>query len=635
MRSYQKLMACLLALVMLLSVMPLGAFAAQTTKDTLTEEERAVLTAHLGESTLDTQTSAAMEMLPEHKDAANATYSRVLPGMTMVEQTAIQGETMPMQFIFFNYGVSNQKAGVQIYYNSVTEENFVGIADNEFPTSVSTNTWTVNWDTAGDPTGTYVVVAYTSYYYGGNWYIAEETIYDINVYVTKTAAPIKALYVLDGDTDQITKEVTLSVNQTFGGYVAFDPARTTSSRALTVTSSDESVATVDNLGGMLTVRAVGSGKCDIIVSTADKSTKVKVLVPVPATDISLDRSELAMHADEKETLVATVLPENATDEVVWTTSDAKVATVADGVVTAVGGGTATVTAQAGSYSAQCEVTVTDHEFEVSEREQSCTEAGATLHTCTVCGYVKEETNGTALGHDWDEGTVVTEATETENGAMLYTCHRCQATRTKVIPATAPCNGADCPSAAFTDVPTAKNWAHAGIDFALEQKIFNGITATTFQPATALNRGMLVTVLWRIDGKPEPEGTNHFPDVKSGKYYTKAVTWANENGIVTGITPEKFAPEDPITREQIATILFRYATYKDYDVYSRADLSAFPDAGKVSKYAKQALAWANVEGLVTGTKVSGVTVLDPKGKTTRAQAATLLMRFIYNVVGTVD
>lgn len=135
----------------------------------------------------------------------------------------------------------------------------------------------------------------------------------------------------------------------------------------------------------------------------------------------------------------------------------------------------------------------------------------------------------------------------------------------------------------------------------------------------------------MEGSPAVSGAaNPFEDVPAGKYYTNAVLWAADHKIVNGKSENRFAPDDNVTREQIAAILYRYAQSKGYGTEKTADLSAFPDAAEVSAYAGTALSWANAEGLITGTKAGDRILLDPDGSATRAQVATILMRFQTNV-----
>ncbi len=212
--------------------------------------------------------------------------------------------------------------------------------------------------------------------------------------------------------------------------------------------------------------------------------------------------------------------------------------------------------------------------------------------------------------------------------QLRYCYRNAEQETPAHPDT-PCDGgANCDCKQFVDVAGPNDWTHKGIGFAIRNGLFSGMSATTFEPDTAMTRAMLVTVLWRYAGKPI-EGKNSFTDVPNGQWYSDAVTWAAKNGIVAGVGNGKFDPEGKITREQMAAILYRYANKVGIDTGGRSTLG-FPDAGKASSYAKDALQWAVAEGLVSGSKENGVTYLHPQGNATRAQVASILMRFIENV-----
>ena len=174
---------------------------------------------------------------------------------------------------------------------------------------------------------------------------------------------------------------------------------------------------------------------------------------------------------------------------------------------------------------------------------------------------------------------------------------------------------------FTDVKSG-DWFQDAVAYVYDKGMMTGTSATTFAPNSTTTRGMIVTILYRLENEPAA-GTSSFADVASGAYYAKAVAWAAENGVVTGTTATTFAPDAPITREQMAAILYRYATLKGYDVSQKADLSGYTDAGTISAYASDAMAWANAQGLITGVTN---TTLAPKSSATRAQVATILMRF---------
>ncbi len=181
---------------------------------------------------------------------------------------------------------------------------------------------------------------------------------------------------------------------------------------------------------------------------------------------------------------------------------------------------------------------------------------------------------------------------------------------------------------FSDVATDA-WYYDAVRFVVSLGLFEGTGGGRFSPEAAMTRAMLVTVLYRLEGSPAVSGANPFADVEDGQWYTDAVVWANQNGIVTGYGDGLFGTNDNITREQLAAILYRYAEYKGYDVSAAADLAGYSDAGSVSSWAEAAMRWASAEGLITGVTA---TSLSPSGNATRAQVAMILMRFVNSVIG---
>ena len=238
---------------------------------------------------------------------------------------------------------------------------------------------------------------------------------------------------------------------------------------------------------------------------------------------------------------------------------------------------------------------------------SCTEDGRQEGMeCSRCAYREGFAPVEKLGHDYKDGK----------------CTRCGAEDPN-----AKCDGGDaCPSVRFTDMPLCDNWAHAGIDYAVKHGLFAGMSDTTFAPEATMTRGMLVRVLWKLAGSPAHGEENPFTDVKSGDWFYDGVVWAAENEIVAGMGGGIFAPNEPVTREQIAAILYRYSEKAGKDVTQKADLSAFPDAADVSGWAADALAWANANGYVSGTKEGESVYLRPQQDATRAQVASILMRY---------
>ena len=176
---------------------------------------------------------------------------------------------------------------------------------------------------------------------------------------------------------------------------------------------------------------------------------------------------------------------------------------------------------------------------------------------------------------------------------------------------------------FADV-SEKDWFYSDVMFVYENGLMLGTSKTLFSPYGTATRGMMATILWRMEGSPVPKGKNSFTDVEAGKWYADAITWTAENSIFAGYGKDKFGPDDPITREQLAAIFYRYADYKGYDLTVKGNLDKFKDADKVTDYAKMAMQWAVSSGLVKGKSGN---LLDPQGTATRAEIAAMLHRFI--------
>ena len=176
---------------------------------------------------------------------------------------------------------------------------------------------------------------------------------------------------------------------------------------------------------------------------------------------------------------------------------------------------------------------------------------------------------------------------------------------------------------FTDV-SEKDWFYGDVMFVYENGLMLGTSKTLFSPHGTATCGMMATILWRMEGSPAPKGKNSFTDVEAGKWYADAITWTAENGIFAGYGKDKFGPDDPITREQLAAIFYRYADYKGYDLTVKGNLDKFKDADKITDYAETAMGWAVGSGLMKGKSGN---LLDPQGTATRAEIAAMLHRFI--------
>ena len=270
---------------------------------------------------------------------------------------------------------------------------------------------------------------------------------------------------------------------------------------------------------------------------------------------------------------------------------------------------------------------------------TCTEAGKTEGKhCAACNTVLvAQKKIPALGHDFGDWTQTKAPTCTEKGAEKRVCSRCDTFETREIDALGhkyengvcvQCGEKDPneqPTIEFVDVPQ-KAWYVEAVNYAVRNGLMNGVGNDQFNPEGSMTRAMLVTVLWRYEGEPEA-GKNTFSDVPNGQWYTKAVAWAAENGIVGGVGNNRFDPNGEITREQMATILFRYAEKKGIDTSKRGSLNIFSDEKQLSAYAKDAVQWAVAEQIINGSDGK----LLPQGSATRAQVATILMRFIENKI----
>lgn len=176
---------------------------------------------------------------------------------------------------------------------------------------------------------------------------------------------------------------------------------------------------------------------------------------------------------------------------------------------------------------------------------------------------------------------------------------------------------------FVDVDE-DDWWFDSIYYVCAAGLFQGTSRSTFEPQGTMTRAMLVTVLHRLEGAPDVSAVSHFQDVQAGQWYTAAVNWASSNAIIEGYPDRRFGVGDEVTRQQMATILYRYAKYKSYSISADADLAGYSDAAEIDAWARDAMTWANAKGIISGTTTS---TLAPRGNASRAQVATILMRFV--------
>ena len=391
----------------------------------------------------------------------------------------------------------------------------------------------------------------------------------------------------------------------------------------------------------------GSGK--FVKSVASYKVTVNSVTAPALESISVLPGTKTLKVGESAALSAIKTPVNASGEFTWTSSNSGVAKVDNtGKVTAVAKGTATITVACGGKTAACTITVigADHTHSYGAwtklndefHSRSCTGCDEALELkahdfgawaldktdtsrhyrqCSQCGH---KVYAAHTASDW---IVDTAATATTEGVRHKECTVCGCVvETEKIPAIG--------KLPFEDVSTDA-WFYGDVDYAYRNGLMNGTSTTVFSPDTPTTRGMIVTILYRLEKEPAVSANMPFSDVNSGSYYEKAIIWAEENDIVNGYGNGKFGPDDKITREQMAAILWRYAKYIGYDVSSgdKTDLQSYSDASSVSGYAVEAMKWANGEGIIKGITT---TTLSPQGNATRAQVAAILHRFCNLIAG---
>ena len=262
---------------------------------------------------------------------------------------------------------------------------------------------------------------------------------------------------------------------------------------------------------------------------------------------------------------------------------------------------------------------------------TCTQPGEMTYTCTVCGYVCVE-QIPALGHKYQKTQTVA-PTCTEPGVLKYSCTVCGYSYTEPVAALGHlfvdgfCTRCGIPETVFDrfeDLDPGR-WYSDAVEFCILNHLFNGVTDTRFEPQSPMTRAMTVTVLYRVAGEPDVEGSAPFTDVPASQYYAKPVAWAYQNGIAEGTGDGVFSPKENVTRQQMAAFLYRFAASKGLDVSARADLETFPDWESTSIYAREPLAWTVAVGLIQGSGENGQVLLLPRANATRAQVAVIMQR----------
>lgn len=482
------------------------------------------------------------------------------------------------------------------------------------------------------------------------WSVTDGT----NLTTGKTSVTVS--YTEGGVTKTATQAITVTTKAVSSIAVKTQPTKTVynagesfnaSGLVITVTYNDGSSEDVSS-GFVVTPNgALTISNTSVTVTYGGKTTTIPITVKaVAVTGVSLNKNSTSIQVGSSETLTATVAPSNATNKnVTWTSSDSSVATVnTSGKVTAVKEGTAiiTVTTQDSNKTATCTVTVT----------KATGGGGGTVVPADpiVAAFASDGGTITPSGSQTVKpGSSITFKMKANDGCTLeavfvdgknvgavseYTFRNVREAHTIYASFNDPNGGsykicprdATCPIEPFTDTVNDA-WWHDGIHYCVEHKLMQGVSNTSFNPTGTTTRAMIVTILWRLEGEPVANYAMSFKDVPSGEWYTEAVRWAQSTGVVAGYSAEAFGPTDPITREQMATILYRYAEYHGINVANTNALNGYSDKAQVSSWALDAMKWANGAGLVQGRTV---TTLVPGASITRAEAAAMIQRYCEKV-----
>ena len=416
-----------------------------------------------------------------------------------------------------------------------------------------------------------------------------------------------------------------------------------------------------NLGVMSVKATADFGEDNTVTASGDYIP----LKPVVA-EINDGKEAFDLTAGKTSTLTSVAAPWNSlAGQVTYSSADDEVATVDEnGVVTGVGVGSTQITAyytesgisdvinvnvlssgSSGGSSGSSISTKTEKNEDGSTSKTTTDKKTGTVTEVTTYPdgdvvTVKTEKDGTVTAEvkanskkdvilpiESAEDIIVVSFTD-ENGRTRYTDEFTESDEGIAVTANGNVKISVIQSerALYTDVHNNNHWAAKSVDFVGALGIMKGIGDDKFAPDSHLTRAMLVTMLYRADGEPEVETVNSFGDIKENAWYEKAVLWAKENGIVNGVTETEFSPDSDITREQIATIMHRYAKYKGDDVESgkNTNILSYNDSDSISDYAKASLQWANGIGLINGKTES---TLNPLDNATRAEAATIFYRFV--------
>ena len=267
----------------------------------------------------------------------------------------------------------------------------------------------------------------------------------------------------------------------------------------------------------------------------------------------------------------------------------------------------------------------DHTFGETTIAPTANSGGYTLYACTSCGYSYVGNFRPCLNHVAHNGIIIKQPTETSSGKRIFYCKNCsELLREEILPSCAE-HRSNCPSACYLDVPEYMNWAHEGIDVCVTKGWLNNLDSSYFKPNDTVTRAELIAALWRFAGSPKAGKPCTFSDVDGSAWYAEAAAWAQERGIIDGIANNVFNPMVTVTREQFATMLYRWSDTASSTQVPNGTLYTFIDRDSVSSYAVAPISWMVYKCYLRGDIIGGAILLDPQGSVTRAQVSTILTR----------
>ncbi|MBQ3216952.1 MAG: leucine-rich repeat protein [Oscillospiraceae bacterium] len=674
----KRLFVAFLAFAMLLTIVP-SALAAEKEAETELDVESLTRQINDSEETLFTEGKdvefTPPELPQESVYSQENGYNELYPSLSMDQQSAVLGDVMFLEFSTVTYGTGSRYY-VMIYKGTdLDEQDYVAEAYGTYPGIVGyIGNFDLQWDTAefNKGTGTYSIVMFTATKIDGDWYIIEPTMRAVQVYLTYSARSLSDIY-LKNENDQIINTITVPMGGRAYFCVAYDPQNTTEDRRADIYYDGHLEHT--EFAGLHCLYGKEGGTTTLTVAVNYKSVSIPVTVTDPSGRCGPNVSWSYQSATKTLNIYGTGAMYNYVhDELPWAffATSIEHVNISQGV-THIGTEAFYGCEALTTVSIPTSVTSIGKYAFYSCRNLTSVKIpeGVTRieeHTFDLCWNLKTlilPDNLTAvdqcafshcrsLKRVFSTGEIKTIGdsafSECGTGIKLYFWGDAPTTGIDLFQGTGyatmyyneqasgwtspfwnlinaiPFNPSYPP--AFKDVEEDA-WYYDAVCSVTENHLMGGVGTGLFGPDGKMTRAMLVTVLWRYAGEVEV-GENIFADVPEGQWYTQAVAWAAYTHVVNGMGENLFQPDGNVTREQMAVILYRYSERIGADTSVAASLSAFPDESKVSDWAKEAMQWAVGEGLIGGTNIGGTAYLDPQGFATRAQVATILMRFVQYV-----